>query len=561
MQDKSINSLINEAYEVRLSSPSRFKEIVEHLLIQTNLSSSQINDTKLLHAYLNSYIGNYKKSESILEHVLQQTNLKPSVKLQSQYLMVYNMAAIKNWIKGFYYTKELIDSDILDSQKTLAANALIATITFLNQFEQFELALNQLEKLNGFELSPYNHCVSEQLKVLAKKSLGQLSIASLEIDESIRICSAANAPLLVNILRSYQADLFIKSGAPERAIGLLLPLIDDIRKIQYPMLTAGIYNYISEAYLALSNIEQAEKYAYLSVQEHKDQIADQAKDSYYLIYKINKRKHKYNTALEYFEKFARSEKAYLDEVSAKALAYQLAQHQAIQQKNQIELLNNQNELLNNRNELLRVEQSLARTEAENTKLIASLLMAIIALLAFFGYRSWRTQRRLKTLAEFDYLTNVYNRGHFMTLAEETLKLATKAKQTVTCIMFDLDKFKKINDQYGHSAGDLALKAAASAAHSCVRDNDIFARLGGEEFVILLPGCDTSAACYVAEKCMRAFEAIDTNDSGHDFSVTASFGITTSKISGMAIDDLIADADKALYQAKNNGRNQYRIYEP
>ena len=556
-----VDSLIDEAYDIRLSKPKRFSEIVKLLTSQPELTSTQVNKVKLLSAFQKTYAGNFQESETILDNLLTQNEIESSTKIQSQYLMLYNMTAVKNWSKGFTFTKDLMDAELIKNGHALAANALIATITFLNQFGQHELALTQLNKLKELNLSPYNLCGSKQQAILSKKKLARFTVASIEIDDAIKECTKAKAPLVVNILRTYKADLYLQNNTPEKVITLFLPLLEDIKNIQYPMLTSEIYNYISKAYLTLDKVQHAEKYALLSLEQQNRQIIEQAKDSFYLLYQTSKRQKKYDLALQYYEQFANAEKAYLDEVLAKAIAFQLAEYKASQQKNEIELLNNQNELLNNKNRLLSIKQSLAKAQAENTQLVLTLLVAIIALLTFFGYRSWRTQRRLKALAEFDYLTEVYNRGHFMTLASEAIKLATKAKQTVTCIIFDLDKFKKINDKYGHLAGDVALKAAANAAQSCVRGNDIFARLGGEEFVILLPGCDTNAATYVTEKCMRAFEDIDTSESGHDFKVTASFGITTSKISGMALDNLIADADKALYQAKDNGRNQYQIYEP
>ena len=368
--------------------------------------------------------------------------------------------------------------------------------------------------------------------------------------------------MVTGTLKLRHAQSYLAEGKLNQALSILLINQKKITSANYRRLTVELYTTIAQAYFDKGQYSKAKNYADLVIENILGlENTEPASQVYKLLYKISKIENKPALALRYHEQYALANKAYLDEVSAKSLAFQLAQHQAIQQKNEIALLNNQNELLNNKNELLRAQQSLAVSRAENSRLIASLLMAIIALLSFFGYRSWRTQRRLKTLAEYDYLTKVYNRGHFMTLAEETLKLATKAKQTVTCIIFDLDKFKKINDNYGHSAGDWALKAAASATQSCIRENDVFARLGGEEFVILLPGCDTSAACYVTEKCMRAFENIDTRASGHEFNITASFGITTSKISSTDIDALIADADKALYIAKNSGRNQYRIFEP
>ncbi|WP_448552543.1 GGDEF domain-containing protein [Thalassotalea montiporae] len=557
-----INALLAQAENVRQENPKKFNETINLLESKAlSFSHEQRMNYYVLKAYKLTIMGNYAEAEQLLDTVSKNSSNNELI-LRATYGLISVYLAKKDWTNGFLFVEKTLQQIKQVNNSPHTIYGLLTVIVFYNQIQQFELSLSYIKTLNTEQLTLKNKCFVEQLRLEASQNKNFSSVIQIfQMEETIKTCEEANWPVAASVVRAYLAKNHLESGSPQEAILSLTPFINDVLATKFSLAIIDFYNTLAKAYYQLGKAEKSSHYADLAIENITHSNTKQTVDAYHQKYQLEYDAQNFETALDYYIKYAEADKAYLNDITARNVAFQLAQHQAIQQKNQIELLNNQNELLNNKNELLRVEQSLARTEAENTKLIASLLMAIIALLAFFGYRSWRTQRRLKTLAEFDYLTKVYNRGHFMTLAEETLKLATKAKQTVTCIIFDLDKFKKINDQYGHSAGDLALKAAASAAHSCVRDNDIFARLGGEEFVILLPGCDTSAACYVAEKCMRAFEAIDTSDSGHDFSVTASFGITTSKISGMAIDDLIADADKALYQAKNNGRNQYRIYEP
>jgi diguanylate cyclase (GGDEF)-like protein len=127
-------------------------------------------------------------------------------------------------------------------------------------------------------------------------------------------------------------------------------------------------------------------------------------------------------------------------------------------------------------------------------------------------------------------------------------------------MFDLDHFKKVNDIFGHACGDWALKETIKACKGIGRQNDIFARLGGEEFCLVLPSCNIDAAMLRAEACRAAIEAIITEESGHDFSITASFGVTDVKRSGFTLDKLLADADMAAYTSKNAGRNRITLFE-
>ena len=127
-------------------------------------------------------------------------------------------------------------------------------------------------------------------------------------------------------------------------------------------------------------------------------------------------------------------------------------------------------------------------------------------------------------------------------------------------MFDLDHFKKVNDCYGHACGDWALKETIKVCKDIGRKNDIFARLGGEEFCLVLPSCSIDAAMLRAEACRAAIEEIITEESGCEFSITASFGVTNVKRSGFELEKLLADADFAAYASKNNGRNRVTLFE-
>jgi diguanylate cyclase (GGDEF)-like protein len=120
--------------------------------------------------------------------------------------------------------------------------------------------------------------------------------------------------------------------------------------------------------------------------------------------------------------------------------------------------------------------------------------------------------------------------------------------------------KKINDNYGHLIVDEALKMAVNAAKSGCRKNDTIGRLGGEEFGILLPGCGNHLATHIAEKCRRAIEKVNTSESGQQFTLTARFGVSDSSVCGYEFTPLFAGADRALYQAKDLGRNQVFNYQ-
>jgi diguanylate cyclase (GGDEF)-like protein len=127
-------------------------------------------------------------------------------------------------------------------------------------------------------------------------------------------------------------------------------------------------------------------------------------------------------------------------------------------------------------------------------------------------------------------------------------------------MLDLDNFKKINDSFGHQAGDIALQLAAKAVKSACRQNDILGRIGGEEFGILLDGCNSQEGYAIAESCRKAIEAAGSSSKLNDeISLTASFGVADNTTTQQSLDKLMANADKALYKAKDEGRNRVAMF--
>ena len=186
-----------------------------------------------------------------------------------------------------------------------------------------------------------------------------------------------------------------------------------------------------------------------------------------------------------------------------------------------------------------------------------LFLTALAALAL-GYLS--KKRELETLnkalshqASIDGLTGIYNRQRFETLANQEIEVAKRYKRPLSIILFDVDDFKGINDNYGHLTGDKILKEMAALVASHLREADIFARWGGEEFIILTPETGRTNALELAEKLRRL---LATHDFGIGQVVTSSFGISELE-ADQGIEELLQAADIALYTAKRQGKNQTR----
>ena len=164
--------------------------------------------------------------------------------------------------------------------------------------------------------------------------------------------------------------------------------------------------------------------------------------------------------------------------------------------------------------------------------------------------------RLKTLASRDSLTEIYNRRYFLELASHELDRARRNGRPVSLLMIDLDHFKRVNDTHGHAAGDAVLRAVVGGIRSHLRDIDLFARIGGEELVVLMPETGLAAARIVAERLRQAVaDTLIPIPGDKTIGVTASFGLALAAQPPEPLPDLMERADQALYAAKRGGRNR------
>ena len=134
----------------------------------------------------------------------------------------------------------------------------------------------------------------------------------------------------------------------------------------------------------------------------------------------------------------------------------------------------------------------------------------------------------------------------------------RSNTQLSVVIADLDFFKNINDSYGHEVGDQVIKAAANGLKEGLREMDIVGRWGGEEFVMLIPASSIDIAQSIAERARSKLERVNIDTPTGSVSVTASFGVAFGSAASESLSDLLARADSALYEAKNNGRNQVRL---
>ena len=165
---------------------------------------------------------------------------------------------------------------------------------------------------------------------------------------------------------------------------------------------------------------------------------------------------------------------------------------------------------------------------------------------------------VKEQAVTDGMTGLYNRRYFEEFIKKEAIRSERQNQKFTVIGLDLDHLKQINDMYGHNYGDIAIKAIAEVLKNNARSIDVAARMGGEEFNLILPGVDSAGGCIAAERIRKAIEAVKLEKIGH---ITASLGVATYLEHSDDIDELLEITDHAMYESKRNGRNRVTIAKP
>lgn len=215
-----------------------------------------------------------------------------------------------------------------------------------------------------------------------------------------------------------------------------------------------------------------------------------------------------------------------------------------------------------------IDAYMAKTEISSQKLVTAIIASLRAYEFITEIQLLNTElearvamrtQELEKLAMLDPLTGAGNRRHLEQRAAAEISNCQRAGETICVIMFDLDHFKNINDTWGHKLGDLVLTQVVKTAKDLLRPSDFLARIGGEEFVILLPSTNIQDGLTIGERIRAAIAGMDIKSEQTRVPVTASFGLV-SMGKTFDLNDSMARADAALYIAKQTGRNQVKLGE-
>lgn len=545
---------LKQADSLRSSNPKRFEELLLRLDADSgNATAEQLEQLRYLQAYKLAYSGQFNLAIQKATAIYQSTK-NIDLKYRAGLLVSNSSATTRDLGFGFKYLEKtlLLQNKITDRQ--LRHDGLIVAAVLYNQAGQYELGKHYAEQVRSGDPASRSLCLANNLLLEAQYNLKSLPENDGEIYDMIASCSEHGEKLLANLSRGSLARKWADQGEFKKSISLLEQHLPETEATGYPRLIGEIHSLLADYKLNAGELSKAEIHANIAVKQSAETpfslplvVAEKT------LYEIALRRNDTAAALEHFRKYAEADKAYLNDVKARELAFQIVKHETLQKTQTIDLLNK-------KNEVLQLEQKIAKQKAQNTALLMAFLAVLLALIIYWAYRTKRVQIAFRELAETDALTGMSNRDHFTKHADQVLTDAQKKNEHLGLIMFDLDNFKSINDRYGHSTGDWVLKQVTAVCKPICRKLDCIGRIGGEEFAILLHDCDIESATQMAERFREHIAAINTGETRHSFQVTASFGVTTTMLSGYAFDSLLSHADQALYQSKREGRNRVSAYD-
>ncbi|HXE76671.1 MAG TPA: GGDEF domain-containing protein [Rhodanobacter sp.] len=500
---------------------------------------------RYLNAWEAMYESDYPKSEALLRDIIRHAG-NPVWVDRASALMLWQLVLTRRYPEAF----ELANRLAARLPQATDVRARLAVLLNLSQSMavagQIDLAVKYARMAMAMAPSGKDSCYSATSLVVALSSGHRLMLDSPELQQAIRICAVAKLPVFSTDLQLTVVRLHLQAGQQRKALALLDRMAPAIEVDGYTANKLQALVLRAQALAAIGDAAAARK-ASLAVVAMQS-TGDWPRDAYEVLYHIEKKQGHAATALDYYEKYTTLDKAHLDDANVRAMAYETVQQHVLVQKLEAEKLDQQNAAL-------RMQQELDAKAAEANRLYLALLLMVLVFAAVWMFRLKRSQLRFKKLSHLDGLTTVFNRQHFMGEVERTLRLLEKRTEMACLVFIDLDHFKRINDTHGHAMGDEVLRQVVVAGKQQLRPADLFGRLGGEEFGILLVGCWHEQGMAIADRIRHAVEATTVECDGTVITVSASVGLACTGVCGYDLRRLCREADAALYRAKRGGRNR------
>jgi len=520
----------------------------------SHLAPEQQQHLHYLQAWQAALRGDFQKSDALISSILRASR-DASLRLKAAILQVNSLSEQSRFEEAFRQLSQVVVSlqDGQDIASSVREHGFVVASALYADAGQYELASYYADEIFKRGLaSPGYTCVDDHARVAALYGGRKWQGIDPLIAQGIEVCVTERNSLYANGIRYFAARLDLDRGHPNEAIALLRKNYSAVQHDGYAPQLAQFDALLATAYDQTKQPQLARESALAAIAHGThNRYAESISTAYRILYQVAKQQGDVASALAYHEKYMTADKGYLDEISAKALAFQTVQQQVMAKKLQVDTLNKQNQIL-------QLQQSLDKSASEMSRLYIILLLTVLAFIGFWAYRVKRSQLRFMKLARRDGLTGIFNRQHFVSSAELQLQYCKKSARQACLVLIDLDHFKVVNDTHGHAVGDRVLKRAVAACQEHLRSTDIFGRLGGEEFGIVLPECTLEQALGRAEQIRVAIATAAGGEDAPGIPISASFGVATIARSGYDLRKLLIDADDGLYRAKREGRNRISV---
>ena len=551
---ENTDQLLQHADQVKLANNDEFHVVLKQLDEQAGqLTSRQHDWLDYLHAWQLGYQGDYPQAVSAFDALLAHTQ-DATVRARARISLIYDQVNTSHYEDAYISVSALVDSLPQVEDRNAHFLSLTAAAYAYNRAGQHDLALQFADKALAYDRSDRSTCIAMEQKAEILYESGKLLPDDPQLRTGFDACRLVADPVSANILSLSLARAQMDHGDVAAALKLLETHDAEILATHSSAAISLFRSVLARCYLLTGDLAHAREYAQSAVDHANNQFyARSVADAYEILYEVANRQNDDKAALAWHEKYAIADKGYLNDISARALAYQMVHQQVLDKKREIEALNE-------KNRALELRQQIDSKTAEIRLLYIGMLLMGLALVATWAYRTKRSQLKFQKLARRDGLTGIFNRQHFLESAQEVLRYCAKDSREASVLALDLDHFKSVNDMHGHAAGDAVLRRVVAACQARLRSIDIFGRLGGEEFAILLPDCAEEVALLRAEEMRAAIAGLHGRaDAAAGIVATASFGVASTQACGYNLPTLLAHADSALYAAKRAGRNRVSMH--
>ncbi len=520
---------------------------------QARLSTRQREYLHYLRGWQAVYLGQYGDAAARLGGLLDRA-VDPVIRFRSRATLLNALTLSRRYVEGFDQLNQLLTDLETVTDPGARAQALGVAAQLLNQVAQYTESLRYSTKLLAESKLPWARCGAAQLEFEARFKSGELQDVSAPLERWADECALQGEAIFAGLLRTYVARLHLKNRRYNEVIRSLETHQAEFSATNYPFLMSEVAAIMATAHLALGQLDQAEDSARDAIDRLASGVYTEAlTEAWRVRYQVALQRGDLKSAVTALETYKDVDRAYLDDVGRRALAFEMARHQARAKSLQIKSLNQQNEVL-------QLQQQVAENNVQTARVYILLLLTVLTFAIFWALRTRRMQRHFQQLAQCDSLTAVSSRPYFMDQASVLLDQLSRIGQPAALVVIDLDYFKSVNDRFGHAAGDDVLQRAAFACGELLDSQQLFGRLGGEEFAILLRG-SVSDAVELAERCRLALMDIHFGPAESPSRLSGSFGVAGTEACGHDLRRLMIDADTALYEAKRKGRNRVVCHVP